>query len=139
MDKYHDRVLDQAVQNDPEMHFCPTPNCKVVFSAEECKKKFDCPECKKSYCIDCKSKWHEGMTCQENRISNTKLKEDAMFLEHAKTLKMKQCPDCKFWVERNEGCNHMTCRCKNQFCYICGMKWGTTKCDNSTCRGDQPV
>lgn len=26
-------------------------------------------------------------------------------------------------VERSQGCNHMTCLCKYQFCYICGQRW----------------
>lgn len=38
-------------------------------------------------------------------------------------LHYRQCSNCKFVVERTEGCNHMTCRCKHQFCYICGGDW----------------
>ena len=31
-------------------------------------------------------------------------------------------------VERSEGCNHMTCECKTEFCYDCGSEFGS---DNS--------
>lgn len=31
----------------------------------------------------------------------------------------KSCPKCKSRVHKHEGCNHMTCRCKAQFCYVC--------------------
>ncbi len=32
---------------------------------------------------------------------------------------VRPCPRCHQGVERNEGCNHMTCRCGHQFCYNC--------------------
>ncbi|PRP83830.1 IBR domain containing protein [Planoprotostelium fungivorum] len=31
-----------------------------------------------------------------------------------------QCPRCQMAVEKNEGCNHMTCRCGAHFCWNCG-------------------
>mmetsp|Transcript_32332 Transcript_32332/g.54488 ORF Transcript_32332/g.54488 Transcript_32332/m.54488 type:complete len:522 (+) Transcript_32332:136-1701(+) len=33
------------------------------------------------------------------------------------------CPGrtCGAIVEKNRGCNHMTCRCKTEFCYLCGV------------------
>lgn len=34
------------------------------------------------------------------------------------------CPGCRNGVQRNEGCNHMTCRCGVQFCYVCNARWG---------------
>ena len=50
---------------------------------------------------------------------------------------MKQCPSCKFWVEKNKGCDHMTCRCTYQFCFRCGAKYGQCHCDeNDSYYGD---
>ena len=32
----------------------------------------------------------------------------------------KRCPNCEIHIEKRGGCNLMTCRCGNQFCYACG-------------------
>lgn len=37
-----------------------------------------------------------------------------------KGAKFKQCPKCKYWVERNQGCPTMSCKCGQKFCYDCG-------------------
>jgi len=42
-------------------------------------------------------------------------------LEHLMTQQgWKHCPGCKTPVAKNQGCNHMACKCKMHFCYICG-------------------
>lgn len=46
----------------------------------------------------------------------------------AKVEKLQKCPICNELVEKESGCNFMTCSypsCKNKkayFCYICGTK-----------------
>ena len=39
-----------------------------------------------------------------------------------------RCPRCRQLIERFYGCNHITCRCSNQFCYICAAPWKTCSC-----------
>lgn len=38
-----------------------------------------------------------------------------------KKLRFKQCPSCKFWVEKIAGCKRMICRCSGYFCYYCNF------------------
>jgi hypothetical protein len=41
---------------------------------------------------------------------------------------IRQCSQCKNVIEKNLGCNHITCRCGHQFCYVCGGDWATDPC-----------
>ena len=40
----------------------------------------------------------------------------------------KRCFNCQALVEHREACQHMTCRCGTQFCYVCGLRWRTCGC-----------
>ena len=45
---------------------------------------------------------------EERRRRN---KQEKRTLEELKrSNKTKQCPGCKIWIEKNNGCDHMTCR-----------------------------
>lgn len=40
-------------------------------------------------------------------------------------LTSKECPNCNVRIEKNMGCNHMSCRhCGHQFCWVCLAKCG---------------
>ena len=112
------------MQHPDDVSCCPTPGCNYFFIYEEGDDHFECPLCDSEYCLKCKSKWHEDQTCEEYRksiISKQKEKKlDDLFFEFVRGSKFKQCPYCRHWVEKNEGCNHIACKCGNHFCYNCG-------------------
>lgn len=68
------------------------------------------------------------MTCKEFQVTNTTTDDDVKFMNFVKGKKFKQCPKCKFWVEKNQGCDHMTCKCRFEFCYKCGGNFGKCEC-----------
>ena len=114
-----------------EVSWCPTADCKYVFVLEKNENEnteFNCPLCQKHYCLACKCEFHQEQSCQEFRISNNSNESDKLFENFVKGQKWKQCPQCKFWVEKNQGCDHMTCRCTYQFCYKCGGKYQACEC-----------
>eukprot|EP00834_Sanchytrium_tribonematis_P007493 NODE_684_length_4771_cov_0.551156.p2 type:complete len:197 gc:universal NODE_684_length_4771_cov_0.551156:3401-3991(+) len=76
-------------------------------------------------CIDCRVSWHRGYSCAEyqNLPPHLKSPEDIELLRLADHSSWKTCPKCKNMVEKREGCNHMTCVCKNEFFYMCGKQY----------------
>jgi ariadne-1 len=51
--------------------------------------------------------------------SGKKEKVDLMWIK----ANTKTCPSCKEPIVKNEGCMHMTCRCKHEFCWLCLGSW----------------
>ena len=121
LSKYDKFSMNNFLQNNSdEYSSCPTPGCEYMFFFEPGAINFLCPLCGKNYCLNCKDEWHRGMTCQQYKDSRDVNKLDNQFFQFVKGAKFKMCPKCKFWVEKNQGCNHMKCRCGADFCYLCG-------------------
>ncbi|CAG9315338.1 unnamed protein product [Blepharisma stoltei] len=124
---YEDYTFKEYVQNhQDECTCCPTADCTYVFIPDS-NTEFSCPVCTKHYCLRCRCIFHQNLTCEEYIAANGNV-EDAQFLKFVRGAKFKQCPQCRFWVEKNQGCDHMTCRCGFQFCYVCGGVYRKCAC-----------
>ncbi|PHH86600.1 hypothetical protein CDD83_10001 [Cordyceps sp. RAO-2017] len=77
--------------------------------------------CKTTTCTTCKGEPHNTKNCPKDGNLNR-------LLQLAEESGWKQCESCNRMIERKSGCNHITCKCKAQFCYTCGKKWGTCRC-----------
>ena len=106
-----------AENNSEEITYCPTPGCNYMCFYNKNEYHLNCPLCKKSYCLKCKTEWHANKTCQEYQSEKSKTENDIKFEEYVKGNNFKQCPNCKRWVEKTIGCNHIKCRCGTHFCY----------------------
>ena len=121
-------LINLALANPNIYTFCPTPDCTHIFQLSTKKNapfELQCPICKKFACLRCKVPVHTGLTCFEYQSYKP---EDFELRDQLRGLKWKKCMKCRFWIEKNDGCNHMTCICGNQFCYICGKVWKTCNC-----------
>lgn len=79
-------------------------------------------------CPSCKDFYHIDLTCEEFlALPPEKRGEDHVAMQHflqiADGLGMKRCYQCGFMVELRDGCVHMRCHCRYEFCYTCGSKW----------------
>lgn len=126
--KFEQRSLAQAIDFMPDLSWCPTPDCNFAYVKDPRSSAFYCPNCLKRYCTACSQQAHPGLTCDENKVNNEHTENDDKFLEHVQNSQYKQCPKCKFWVSRVEGCHHMTCRCRHEFCYVCGGDYPCRNC-----------
>jgi hypothetical protein len=106
---------------------CPTADCKYSFvHFEGDDPHFRCEICRKHYCLNCKCEYHFKMTCLQYKKKHL---NDVLFLKFVTGNNFKQCSKCKTWIERNEGCPHMTCKCGYEFCYRCGKNYTSCSCD----------
>ncbi|OMJ76322.1 hypothetical protein SteCoe_24348 [Stentor coeruleus] len=110
--KYEKFLQRQRLLKDPFTKFCPQPDCEGYIQGSETDNHKFCNICFFEMCFICGKGWHEEYTCDE-----VQEKEYSIW---AKDKNIKGCPVCKYRIEKNEGCDHMTCIiCKHEFCWIC--------------------
>ncbi|KAF2641710.1 hypothetical protein P280DRAFT_468262 [Massarina eburnea CBS 473.64] len=84
--------------------------------------KMECIGCGNVQCVKHGVVWHEGETCGEyDYRTDRKIKkaeEEASKRWIEKTAK--KCPNCRWNIEKANGCDHMTCsKCRHEFCWLC--------------------
>lgn len=126
------RKVERKLQcmRDPYLYkFCPTPDCEYIFTIDYSVNVQECEMCLKKYCTQCGLLEHVDMTCAE---AEEAVQDDIELLEVIQDAKLKRCPECRFYIERYEGCHHMTCSCGHEFCFLCGEVWQTCECSEDT-------
>ena len=129
MEKYNKFSLKMEILNNKNKKFCPVKNCDS-YGEKTSKNKYVI--CKKGhkFCFNCLKNWHGNEECEK------KEEEDFKIWKQGKIIK--QCPNCKMWTEKNEGCNHMTCaECKYQWCWLCNGKYSYGHYTSGKCNGLQ--
>lgn len=131
-----DESICKSLIQESEKVYCPFKDCSamLVNDSPQVIKETKCPVCQRTFCARCHVPWHSEFTCNEFLKLNGKKKGgvDLLVEKLAKKKKWRKCPGCKMYVEKNEGCLHITCRCSYQFCYTCGSKWSPQhhRCSN---------
>lgn len=96
----------------PDRVYCYQGNCAAFIPPD---LKGQCPICPYKTCVDCGEKAHDGLPCAEGDAL-----EDVWATMDAN--KSVNCPDCGRMIQLSEACNHMTCPCGAEFCFLCGVK-----------------
>jgi len=116
-------LMDQFVRSQPDIVWCPGKECgRAIKDPNQ-----DCPEvncdCGHQFCFKCQEPTHRPCKCSWARQWVIKCSSEA---ENATWImaNTKRCPKCQTQIEKNQGCNHMTCRhCKHEFCWLCKGDW----------------
>ncbi|GIY37431.1 ATP-dependent RNA helicase DEAH12, chloroplastic [Caerostris extrusa] len=81
---------------------------------------FLCPLCSNSICTQCQEFYHYGMSCNLNKLCKGDSDYSLKMWLQADPNNHKSCPSCSAPIEKNGGCNHMTCwKCKCDMCWLC--------------------
>ena len=129
MCKYLRLITGKELFRNPKHYTqCATRDCDHIFrhlNSHDTSYELTCPNCHKKTCRRCKLGFHTGLSCVEYKHL------DAVDVEAYKVFtkeNYQKCSNCNYYVEKTEGCNHISCRCGAEFCYKCGLKWKTCKC-----------
>lgn len=118
--------------------FCPNTSCGEFIPRRhkvDPKQPFNvtCHQCKTRVCVMCKRNAHPvGRDCPEDW-------ELEQVLKIGEKSGWRRCYKCRNLVELAQGCTHMTCRCKAQFCYICGGVWDSQVGCPNVCNGEEEL
>ncbi|KAF3795896.1 putative E3 ubiquitin-protein ligase [Nymphaea thermarum] len=117
-------VLSESAISAENRVYCPYGDCSAPMEVEggSVIVQAECPHCNRLFCAKCKTPWHAGFDCEEHQLGDTGT-NDILLKKLAKEKMWSRCPACRFYVERVDGCPHITCRCSFQFCYLCGGDW----------------
>ncbi|KAK5941555.1 hypothetical protein PMZ80_005503 [Knufia obscura] len=116
--RYSELLQKYAEQRDIS---CATSSCNNAIKEYSISDQWGlCGLCLNFTCSLCGHAESDHKSTAEPRLC-PKTKADEQVVELAKTSGWQECPKCKNMVERIDGCNSMTCRCGQGFCYTCGQ------------------
>lgn len=117
VEKYETRKIELAT---PNRTYCHAPTCSAFIPPQQIRGDVaKCAHCRTKTCAICKGSAHDGDCPQDSAIQE--------LLRVAAENGWQRCFKCGRVVELDHGCNHMTCPCGAQFCYVCGQQWTNPK------------
>ena len=124
---YKKCLLKNFTESNVDIKLCPNPKCDLIIKLPgHGMIEINC-FCGKIFCFKCLRDGHRPCHCEMMQIWEDKIKKEG---ENTKLfiVNIKQCPNCHRNIEKNQGCNHMTCRkeaggCGYEFCWVCLGEW----------------
>ncbi|GAB0134551.1 hypothetical protein EsDP_00002916 [Epichloe bromicola] len=106
----------------PNRTYCHVPTCSTFVPPAFVRDDVaTCVKCRSKTCTICKGKSHAGDCPADTSTLDA--------LRIAAHNGWQRCHSCRSMVDLTSGCNHITCRCGAEFCYVCGVKWKECRCD----------
>jgi len=134
--------LKKSLDAMSDVTYCPRCQYPTIADSQELAQ---CPKCFYCFCCQCRSAFHPGEQCvaggeqgqrilkelnalqsNKNGISDEKHKRISQLEGELQDIKRifttcRPCPKCKMFIEKNSGCNKMTCtNCGGYMCWLCG-------------------
>ncbi|EQC39155.1 hypothetical protein SDRG_03361 [Saprolegnia diclina VS20] len=105
--------------------FCPNKVCSRPYAVYAGMVKAQCSFCKVHFCHGCHALWHENLDCAayQRILASGGDPDHTQFMTLKTAMGWKHCPACHAVIERNGGCNYVTCKCGRAFCYRCGAAY----------------
>lgn len=116
-------LKNSFVSDRHDFVICPGDDCQYCcYYPEGGEENVSCSNCRTEFCFKCGGKNHKPATCDMVTKWIKKNEDESGNIVWLKA-NTKPCPKCHVNIEKNQGCNHMTCRnvskgCGYEFCWM---------------------
>jgi hypothetical protein len=118
----------ESLKKEKTTRWCINKECGMPIVWDETVPTVICPACKTQFCYSCSKPAHPGKSCSEaaepppsESAISINADPDSSYSEWRRQLgaKVKPCPNCSADIEKNLGCQHMTCsNCRFQCMFL---------------------
>ncbi|GJU65665.1 probable E3 ubiquitin-protein ligase ARI2 isoform X1, partial [Tanacetum coccineum] len=123
-EKFDRFLLESYIDDNKMVKWCPsTPHCGNAIRVEEdafCEVECSCGN---QFCFSCLCEAHSPCSCAMWQLWTKKCRDESETVNWI-TVHTKPCPKCHKPVEKNGGCNLVSCICGQAFCWLCGGATG---------------
>jgi len=119
-DRQMQRMLHQRLKSMPGFRWCREPGCSfgAVVEPGACQQLV-CPVCAER-CSWCRGPAHASCPVRASHERAAMWNRVRIMFKSG----IRACPSCRSFIEKNEGCQHMTCKsCNHEFCWECKANW----------------
>jgi len=127
-DVYEQVLIKQSLQAMAEFRWCSKAGCGSgqLVEGADANPIMTCHHCSHRTCFHHRIEWHSGKTCA--MYDQDMGQSEEAQLVHWMEQNAKRCPSCSAGIEKNDGCDHMTCKrsaggCGAEFCWRCGADY----------------
>ena len=142
-------LLNRFLEADPTFRWCANNRCSagqfvhdggtdlqnssINLMSIDSTSYFICIKCSVKSCFSCRTLAHPNLTCPQYQafLIAEQTPVDAATAQWIQK-NTKKCR-CKVPIEKNDGCEHMTCtRCKSEWCWLCGADYNEIRSQGNT-------
>ncbi|CAL9248361.1 unnamed protein product [Arabidopsis halleri] len=124
-EKFDRFLVESYVEDNNMVKWCPsTPHCGNAIRKikDDSDDEVEC-SCGLQFCFSCLSESHSPCSCLMWKLWKKKCEDESETVNWM-TVNTRLCPKCSKPIQKRDGCNHMTCKCGQFFCWLCGQATG---------------
>jgi E3 ubiquitin-protein ligase RNF14 len=138
-ERYERLTLQTSLDAMRDLVWCPRCEYPAFLVDGEGGRLALCGKCSFSFCCECRLAWHGLQPCA-NLATRWRQADDAgraalrekygdRVVEEVQSSEWvlentKHCPNCSASVQKNGGCNHITCmKCTYEWCWLCSRRY----------------
>ena len=124
-------LIRNFISKNKNIKACPNPLCNLSIRVPVALPREIKCDCGYNFCFLCLEESHSPCECEMIKLWKESIKEKGSGEDYVWMREnTKNCPKCGINIEKNQGCNHMTCRrelggCGHEFCWVCMAPWNS--------------